>query len=138
MTDVEPGAEVFEVLVVELPSVVGDDGVRQSEPEDDGLLDEVLHLPLGDLRQGLGLDPLREVVDGDNDELPLARRRWKWAENIDSPLSEGPRGDNRSDLACGSVLYVGVLLAWFVLSDQLSCILSHGGPVVTLPQDLVG
>ena len=110
MTDVEPGAEVLEVLVVELPSIVGDDGVRQSEPEDDGLLDEVLHLPLGDLRQGLGLDPLREVVDGDNDELPLARRWWEWTENVDSPLGEGPRSDNRSNLAGRLVLNVGVLL----------------------------
>ena len=110
MTDVEPGAEVLEVLVVELPSVVGDDGVRQSEPEDDGLLDEVLHLPLGDLRQRFDFYPLSEVVDCDDYELPLAGRRRERTEYVDPPLGEGPRGDNRSDLVGRSVLQVSVPL----------------------------
>ena len=46
MRGMKSRTEVSEVLIVELSSIVGDNGVRQSEPEDDGLLDEVFHLPL--------------------------------------------------------------------------------------------
>ena len=49
MRDVKPRTEVSEVLVVELFSVVGDNGVRQSKPKDDGFLDEVFHLSLDNL-----------------------------------------------------------------------------------------
>ena len=72
MCDIKFRTELSEVLIVELSSVVGDNGVRQSEPEDDELLDEVFHLSLDDLCQGFDLHPLSEVVDHDDYELPLA------------------------------------------------------------------
>ena len=130
--------EVFEVLVVELSSIVGDDGVRQSESEDDGLLDEVFHLPLDDLHQRFGFHLLSEVVNYDDYELPLAGCRRKRIEYVNPPLGKGPRGDDGSQLVGGSVLYVGIPLAWFAPPNQLSCVLLHGGPVVTLSQDFVG
>ena len=35
--------EFFKVLIVELSSVIGDDGMQQSESVDDEFLDEVFH-----------------------------------------------------------------------------------------------
>ena len=125
-------SEVSEVLIVELSSIVGDNGMRQSEPEDDGLLNEVFHLPLSDLRQRLGFHPLGKVVDRDDYELSLTGRRRERSEYVDSPPGEGPWDDDRSQPAGGLVLYVGVPLAWFAPPNQLSCVLLHGGPVVTL------
>ena len=102
--DMKSHTELFEIIVVELSSIVGDDGVRQSESKDDGLLDEVFHLALGDLCQGFDLHPLGEVVDRDNYELTLARCWRERAEYVDPPLDEGPWGDNGSQLVGGSVL----------------------------------
>ena len=95
--DMKPRTEISEVLIVELSSVVGNNGVWQSEPEDDGLLNEVFHLSLSDLRQGFGFHPLSEVVDRDDYELPLARRQRERIEYVDFSLGERPRGDDGSD-----------------------------------------
>ena len=130
--DTKPRTEVSEVLVVELSSVVSNDGVWQSEHEDDRLLNEVFHLLLSDLCQRFGFHLLSEVVDRDDYELSLTGRRGERSEYANSPLSKGPRGDDGSQLAGGSVLYVGVPLAWFAPPNQLSRVLLHGGPVVTL------
>ena len=132
MRDMKSRTELSKVPVVELSSIVGNNGVRQSEPEDDRLLDEVFHLPLGDLRKRFGFYPLCEVVDRDDYELPLSRCWRKRIEYVDSPLDEGPWGDNGSDLVGWSVLYVSVPLTWFTPPNQLDRILSHGEPVVTL------
>ena len=63
--DMESRTKLSKIMVVELSPIVGDNGMRQSEPEDDGLLNEVLHLALGNLCQGLGFHPFGEVVDCD-------------------------------------------------------------------------
>ena len=94
MCNVELRIEFSEVLIIELSSVIRDDGMRQSKSVDDGFLDEVFHFVFGDLGQGFSLHLLGEIVYSDHYELSLAKRREKRIEYVDSPLSKRPGCDD--------------------------------------------
>ena len=95
MCNIKLRTEFFEVLIVELSSVVSDDGMRQFESVDDGFLDEVFHFTFDDLSQGFGFYPLGQIVDCDHYEFFLARHWGKRTEYVDSLLSKRPKCNNR-------------------------------------------
>lgn len=70
-------AVCFKFCVIELSSVVGDDGPRDLELGDCILSNEPLDLLLGDGGQRLSLNPFGEIVDPDYKESLLPRSREK-------------------------------------------------------------
>ena len=79
----------FELGVVKLGFVVSDDGLREPEPGDDVPPCEALDLFFRDGCQGFNLDPLREVVDPDNEEASLPHSWGEGPEEVKTPLGEG-------------------------------------------------
>ena len=58
------GTEVFKLLIVELPAVVGDDDSWDTKSKNYMALDETLHLTFYNKGQWFGLNPFHEVVYG--------------------------------------------------------------------------
>jgi hypothetical protein len=91
--------EIPEVLAVKLFVIIDYELGRDSESADNVLLEELL----GGLRSYCGycsgLDPLGEVLDGDEGEfeVPLSRRQWSY--NIQPPVLKWPCvGDQLGEL----------------------------------------
>ena len=82
--------EPSESLIVELSAIIRYERMRQPVPIDDGFLEEVLHLLLGDVCQGLRLHPFGEVVNGDEEELSLPYCWGKRTQNVHSLLGKWP------------------------------------------------
>ena len=81
-----------EFIAIELSAVVHYKGMWHSKSGGDILVDEGLHVPLGDSGQCLCLSPFREVIHGDYyiSALPLSWRR-EGAKEIEAPLGKRPR-----------------------------------------------
>ena len=83
-------AKSFELFVVELCAIVGDDGFGDAETGNDVLPYKSYDLLLGNGCQRLSLHPFGEVIHSDDEESSLPRGRWEWAEEVHSSLREGP------------------------------------------------
>ncbi|KAJ8506347.1 hypothetical protein OPV22_007233 [Ensete ventricosum] len=104
-------AERFELCVIELRAVVGDDRPWEAEPGYDVLPYKPFDLFLGDGGQRLGFEPLGEIVDSDYQEPSLSRGWGEGAEEVHSPLGEGPGAVGSRKWYHRSMLESGVLLA---------------------------
>ena len=71
MLNMKLSTKVFELLIIKLSVVVGDDDLREAESGDDGLSDEFSSLGLSDLRYWLSFHPFGEVIDSHEQKLLL-------------------------------------------------------------------
>jgi len=69
-------------------TIVGDDGVRDSEPTHIACLHKFFNILGRDGGEGLNLDPLGEVVDPNQDKLGLFFARARGADDVHSPDDE--------------------------------------------------
>ena len=96
MLDPKLIVEVSELNIVELTPIVGDECKWDPKPDNDVLLNKFSYLDLDDHSQWIDFHPLCEVVHGHDEELLLCHHHKKQAEDVDSPLGEGPwYGDGR-------------------------------------------
>jgi hypothetical protein len=91
--------EIPEVLAVKLFAVVDCEFGRDSESTDNVLLEELL----GGLRRYggycSGLNPLGEVLDGNEGEFEVSLSRRQWSDNIQPPALKWPCvGDQLGEL----------------------------------------
>lgn len=93
--DTELGEELVELSVVKLAAVVENDDPGKFEPAYNHLPDKILYLWFGNLGDGFGLDPLGEIIDGENEEFPLSRGQGKRSKDVDSLLGKRPRSIDR-------------------------------------------
>lgn len=77
MLDPQVRAELLEVSIVKLFTIVRGNGARQAHYI---LLYEGSYILLGDHCQQFDLRPFHEVANRDHDELGLTFTRWKWAD----------------------------------------------------------
>jgi len=77
---------------VELPPIVEDHGLWNSEASHNVLLDQLAHFILNDGCYCLRLHPFREVIYSHWQKLSLPCCFRKWAQNIHAPSSERQRG----------------------------------------------
>ena len=89
--------EVSECIVVKLFAIVKDEDPRDPKLADDALLDEVTDILLYDGCQWFCLYPLGEVVDPHKKELESSYCHWRRSYDVQSPLSERPRGVNQGE-----------------------------------------
>ena len=71
MVNVKFHAKLFKLQVIEISSIIGNDGIWQSEPTYDGFLEKILDLLLGDLCQQLNFNLLSKVVNCNDPKLSL-------------------------------------------------------------------
>jgi hypothetical protein len=91
--------EIPEVLAIKLFAIVDCELRRDSESANNVLPEELL----GGLRRYCGyypgLDPLGEVLDGDEGEFEVPLSRRQWSDNIQPPAWKWPRvGDQLGEL----------------------------------------
>ena len=77
-------------FVVELKSIVRDEGMRYFEAGDNVLLDKLLYIHISDIRQRLSFNPFGEIVCADQQIFLISRCFGKWANNIQTPLCKRP------------------------------------------------
>ncbi|KAM1807631.1 hypothetical protein ACFX11_030610 [Malus domestica] len=86
--DVKLGAENPKLLIVKLSLIVSDNYIGSAESVKDVISYEVFYLSFG---------PLCEVINYNNCITDLVFARRLWADQIKSPLGEGPKADHRSE-----------------------------------------
>lgn len=84
-------AELLEAVIVELSPIICDWNSGNTKLAHNGRLDKPSDLLFGDGCQRLSFYPLGEVIDNDHQEPYLSLTEGKWADDVDSPLVEGPR-----------------------------------------------
>lgn len=92
--DPQLGAEFMKISIVELLSVVGDEDLWYLKLTNYGLPNKVAYVVLGYFSQCFGLNPLCEIINRHDEELPLSRSHGQWSHDVDSPLGKGPRSNN--------------------------------------------
>ena len=123
--------------VVELFAVVKDDGLRDAKSADNRLPDKLGGVPLGDCGEGFCLDPLGEVINGNNCELGLASTSGKWTNQVDPPFGERVRAAEGDQLSGGSMGDVGEALTLVAFEHKISSILVEGRPEVACTEYFV-
>src|SRR6185312_15514930 len=130
-TYVEAVAERQELLARELGAVVGDNRVRDLEPEDD--VGEELDCLLGfDLADGSSLDPFGELVDrhqqvGEAPGCPLQR-----TDEVQPPLGERPRDGDGLQSMGRKMCFSSIELAPLAGPHNVSGVGDCSGPVKAL------
>ena len=92
MFDAQIGVELNEFFIYKLPAIVGDDCMWDAISAYDILPNELLYLLGCNGGKRFGFYPLGEVVDGYYQEFYLAFVGGEGAEDVHSPLCEGPQG----------------------------------------------
>jgi len=90
--DAQIGVELIEFFIDKLSAIVGDDGMWDAISTYDILTNELLYLLGCNGGKRFGFYPLGEVVDGYSQEFYLASAGGEGAEDVHSPLYEGPWG----------------------------------------------
>ena len=103
--------EISKCVIVELPSIVRDEGSRDSEAANDASPNEATDILFCDSGQWLGLDPFDEVVDPYDEELKLSYSDEEGPNSIQSPLGERPRGTHPCKFLSQSLYDVAKTLA---------------------------
>jgi hypothetical protein len=91
---------------------------------------------LGDIDHRGGLWPLRELVDGDEEEVVPTDSHGKWSQDIHPPYGEWPGGWNHLQSLSRCVYMLCMELTCFAGLYQLRCILEGGWPVKAMPKGL--
>ena len=92
MLDLEVHAQCTDHSIVEICTIICDDSSRNTVSTDKILLDESGHNILGDRSKGCCLNPFREVVNVNQDEVvSIGCCRLDLSNHVDSPHSEWPR-----------------------------------------------
>ena len=112
--------------------------MRHPIPTDDVVLDEFGDIFGGQLHIGHGLHPLCEVVNGYEDvSVTGGRIRDYFSNDVDPPYRERPWRGQAIEFGRWSVLKIGIDLTLVALSDYLTTIGVHSGPVIPLSKDLL-
>jgi len=132
-TYVEAVVECQEFLARELGAVVGDDRVRDPEPEDD--VGKEQNGLLGfNLADGASLDPLGEFVDCHQQVGEAPGRLLQRTEEVQSPHGKRPcDGDGLQSMEW-EVCFSSVELATLASPHDINGVGDRGGPVKTLPK----
>jgi hypothetical protein len=135
----ELGANALTILVEELTSelcpVVCNDTAWDPESADDRL-EEGNSSTLGDANHRGGLRPLRELVDGDEEETVPADVPGEWSQGIHPPYGEWSRGWNHLQSLSRCVYLLCMELTRLAGIYHLSCILESGWPVEVVLEGL--
>ena len=116
----------------ELFTVVSGYLVGYAKATYDVLPDEALYCGRSNGGEGLGLDPLCEVVHGYHDELQVALGPGEWANDVDPPPGERPCRDDGLQLYVWGVLSLGLELAAHAGSNEVLGVMRHCRPVEAL------
>ena len=130
---VETVAECQELLACELGAVVGDDRVRDPEPEDN-VSKEQNSLLGSNLADGSSLNPLGEFVDCHQQVGEAPGRLLQRADEVQSPHSERPRDGDGLQSMGREVRLSCVELATLAGPHDVGGVGDHGGPVKALPK----
>ena len=86
MLDLEFLTELSDHNVVEVCTIICNDSLRNTIPTDKILFDELGHNILGDRSEGSCLNPICEVINGNQDEaVPIRSCRSNLPNHIDAP-----------------------------------------------------
>jgi hypothetical protein len=135
----ELGVDALEILLEEparkLGPIVRNDTAWDPEYADDQL-EEGNSSTLGDANHRGGPRPLRELVDGDEEETVPADGPGEWSQDIHPPYDEWPGGWNHLQSLSWCVYMLCMELTGLVGLYHLSCILEGGWPVEAMPEGL--
>ena len=126
-----------EIGIVELLSIVGNNGVRDTKSTHYRTPYKVCNPFLRDRRQRLRFRLLGEIIDSYNSVLHLPLPQRKRSYQVNSPLGEGPGADEVIQIFWGSPGYSGEKVTFLTAPYQCSSIILHGRPVVTLAKCLL-
>jgi len=120
--------ESKELFSGELLPVVCYDGVRYSESMKDvqGELHRLFRL---DSNEGLSLDPIGELVDGDERVGETTRHLLERPEEVEAPDRKGPYEWDRLKSLRGLMYLAGVVLAALTRTNESLGVSHRGGPV---------
>ena len=122
-----------EFLARELGAIVGDDRIRDPEPEDN-VSKEQNGLLGSNLADGSSLDPLGEFVDCHQQVGEAPGRLLQRADEVQSPHGKRPR-DGVGLQSMGREVYLSsVGLATLAGPHDVSGVGDRGGPVKALPE----
>lgn len=124
--------------VIELFPIVDNNNLRNIESTDDGLLNEVPNVSLGNFCQGLSLHPLSKVIDSYYKEFHLLFSLAECPNYVYLSLREGRRALYRCQLFCQFLGDARKPLALVTPLGEEGDIFLHGGPIVFGPDCFVG
>jgi hypothetical protein len=130
-TDVVLVAEFQEFLAGELGHVVSDDGVGHPEPVDD-VREEHYDLLCPEIRDWVHLDPLGELVNGDQQVGVAPERLSQGPDNVQPPHGKRPRDGDHLEGVRWEVGFAGIELAPFTGAHDLTSVDNCGRPVEAL------
>jgi hypothetical protein len=135
----ELGADALAILLeettFELGPVVRNDTAWDPKSADTRL-EESNSSTLGDTDHRGSLWPLRELVDGDEEETVPADSPGAWPQDIHPPYGEWPGGWNHLQSLSRCVYLLCMELTCFAGLYQLSCILESSWRVEAMPEGL--
>jgi hypothetical protein len=135
----ELGADALAILLEEstckLGPVVRNDMAWDLESADDRL-EEGNSRTLGDANHMGGLRPLRELVDGDEEESVPADGPREWSQDIHAPYGEWPGEWNHLQSLSWCMYLLCMELTRLAGRYHLNCILESCWPVKTMPEGL--
>lgn len=129
--DSQLGAEFAEMSIVELLFAVGDEHPWYPKSTNYGLPNKVAYVVFGYFRQCFDLNPLCEIIDRHDEELPLSHSHGQWSHDVDSPLGKWPRSDNGRELFSWLPRDVGEPLTVIALLHMGYRVGLHRWPVVS-------
>ena len=123
-------AEVLELIIDELRTIISDYLFWNTEAAYDILPNEVLDFMFSNLMEGLSLYLLSRVI-GDYEHVhPLASGYWEFTNDVHPPFHESPKGDDGRKLLRWKMSHLCKALATVVLLDKGDGVKPHGRPIV--------
>lgn len=111
--------------------------MENAEPTNDVLPDEFSSVRLGDPGKGFSLDPLSEVVNGDNGKSCAFSSFLDWTNEVNAPLGEWPRASYYGEALRRLPLNIREALALVTFLDKLARVPFQGQLEVALMENLV-
>jgi hypothetical protein len=133
--DADALAILLEEPTCKLGPIVRNDTAWDPESADDRL-EEGNRRTLGDAKHRGGLRPLREFVNGDEEESVPADGPGEWSQDIQPPYGELLGGWNHLQSLSWCVYLLCMELTRLAGLYHLSCILESCWPVKTMPKGL--
>src|SRR5438128_9768424 len=115
--DVELFTSIFKFRARELSAIISDNSVWNAEP-DYNVLQELFCLSSCNLGYRLGLNPLGELVNGDEKMCETTRRFLQRADHVEPPGCKWPSDWDSLQLLCRHVYLPSKILASLACTDD--------------------
>src|SRR6266508_5373106 len=123
-------APILEFRPYELSAIVRDNPVRNAE-SDHNVMEEFLRFGSCDRGDRLGLNPLGEFVDGDEEVCVTTRRFLQGADHVETPNCERPGDWDSLHLLHRHVYLPSKVLTSLTFADELISVCDCGWPEET-------